>query len=527
MEKYIEDWEKENETDLAKMVEKFQKDFGISLSNLGSYFPILYKFYKNSQIKYWNKEIFDFSVSKIKELEGSLGKEIFIQTLLINLDLWISMYESMLSIEERIILMNKFRGSEEMRAKIFTVSIWNDLLNSSYSDALKLYIKFYGEIEGKNQDQKTLTPQIYYLKKREYDKLIDLSDEGIRNAISHGGVRYSGQNKIDFSYTQGNVHNSKSILTFDLKVNLQEIFDSTSAVCLSWIYYLCKTGTSIEKILASDIISDKSKNFFEKIYFSTLNIECTSLYNINIMGDKDRVSFNMEFNHPDLSIIQRYWIGINAALKIFETKNLRANDSVYVSFYSKRTMVSFFRISSLTLSRLISNKINFLQTIEEIGSEQMMWEVNDEIRNDTDDLFRYYEEIETDNYKITEISDISLEDVKRMSAVVYLKNEENKFKTRKIIKEIVEYLKRVENFGNPTTKVKHGKIEADILYLTIYKNEIRRGKSRELYPQNENFISYVQYDINKKFPIKITLVDGLLKKNREGNIEYNWNPNFK
>ena len=70
-------------------------------------------------------------------------------------------------------------------------------------------------------------------------------------------------------------------------------------------------------------------------------------------------------------------------------------------------------------------------------------------------------------------------------------------------------------------------MSADIIYLTVYRNQLRRNRKREMFPENENFICYVQYDKNKKFPIHNTLVDPQLKKNREGYLEFNWNPNYR
>ncbi|MEG3142359.1 hypothetical protein SD436_04665 [Streptococcus sp. 2A/TPW/M5] len=64
------------------------------------------------------------------------------------------MYEQLKDIEERINLMELFNGNEELRVKLFAVGIYNDLLNTAYSNGLKLIIKFYGEINNKNQDQK-------------------------------------------------------------------------------------------------------------------------------------------------------------------------------------------------------------------------------------------------------------------------------------------------------------------------------------------------------------------------------------
>lgn len=52
---------------------------------------------------------------------------------------------------------------------------------------------------------------------------------------------------------------------------------------------------------------------------------------------------------------------------------------------------------------------------------------------------------------------------------------------------------------------KQTNMSADIVYLTASHNELRR--KRELFPENDNFICYVQYDRSKKFPIHNIIVD--------------------
>lgn len=92
---------------------------------------------------------------------------------------------------------------------------------------------------------------------------------------------------------------------------------------------------------------------------------------------------------------------------------------------------------------------------------------------------------------------------------------------------IEAYLAIIENYGFNNIKVKHGKMEADVIHLSVYKKEIRRNSNKSWLPSNENFICNVQYDINKKFKISNKLVDKQLKLERVGNLEYKWNPNFK
>ncbi|EUJ50896.1 hypothetical protein MCOL2_15767 [Listeria fleischmannii FSL S10-1203] len=82
------------------------------------YHSILYKYLNNPQIKHWDNDIFFFSKFKISEVENKIGKDLMVSHLLSNFHLLVYSYESMLDIEERIMLMNRFKGSEELKAKI-------------------------------------------------------------------------------------------------------------------------------------------------------------------------------------------------------------------------------------------------------------------------------------------------------------------------------------------------------------------------------------------------------------------------
>ncbi|HFU4065428.1 TPA: hypothetical protein ACGO51_002365, partial [Streptococcus suis] len=199
----------------------------------------------------------------------------------------------------------------------------------------------------------------------------------------------------------------------------------------------------------------------------------------------------------------------------------------HISFQSSKSMNSFFNISTKDLIDFSNDKIVFEDVVKSAMQESMMWETNDEVRNEIEDNFRFYPDINSEGYTISEITDISLENVKRFSAVFVLIKAVTKFQIKKLIKEAIEQIAGIENYGFANTKVKHGEMSADIVYLTVYHNQLRRNNKRELFSENDNFICYVQYDRSKKFPIHNTIVDPYLKKNREGYLEFNWNPNYR
>lgn len=68
----------------------------------------------------------------------------------------------------------------------------------------------------------------------------------------------------------------------------------------------------------------------------------------------------------------------------------------------------------------------------------LMFLINDEFRNEFEDFFCYYLDIEIEDYRIIEIEDISLEDKKRFKVVVYLKRVKRWNYVKLVVKEIVK-----------------------------------------------------------------------------------------
>ncbi|QIL46196.1 hypothetical protein G7081_03465 [Vagococcus coleopterorum] len=527
---YINCWKEKNEVGLDEVTDTFinlfkKPDFLPSI-----YHPILYKYLKNPQIKHWDKELFTFSYTKIRELERSIGKENMSITLLSNFHLLSTAYQNLLDIESRILLMNRFKGSEELKAKIFNINIYNDLLNGVFGELLKLFITFESAKDNKNLSQKTLKPQIELLEsnKRGYQNITALADANIRNAISHGGVKVVGP-KIYFSFRIGKEHFQHESTVYDFKDSLLRLFDGVSGIILSWFSYLCEENISYNEVSGNSLINEETSLFFEKLSMSTLLTACDKVYQVDIDNESGkRKHINVEFIGTDLDVDQRILFGIYTAERIFHLRQLNQEDTVMISFNSPKTVTSFFTINCSDINNLSNGKI----TVEDVSKiiyqsgNVLMFPVNDEDRNEFEDSFRHYSDIETQDYHITEIEDISLENEKRIKAVVYLNRAKRPNHVEKNISEIVEQLKKLETYGFASNKVKHGKMDADLIYLILYKKEVRKGKDRALYPTNDNFIAQIQYDNKMKFPIRNAFVDPNLKLRRYKTIEYNWNPNF-
>lgn len=116
---YINWWEANRESGLDDVITTFLDLFPKAEYLPSIYHPILYKYLRNPQIKHWDLDIFSFSRDKLQSLEQDLGREKMISTILSNFHLLSNAYQTLLDLEERIMLMNRFKGTEEIKAKIF------------------------------------------------------------------------------------------------------------------------------------------------------------------------------------------------------------------------------------------------------------------------------------------------------------------------------------------------------------------------------------------------------------------------
>ena len=307
---------------------------------------------------------------------------------------------------------------------------------------------------------------------------------------------------------------------------MNEVFDAVSATCLNFFMYLIKNGGSEQQLLSNFNISKIGREFISKQSLSTILMKCISYYSFNPFGNNEKEQFNIEYIHPDLDTSSRFEFGVSVGIRIGEERNIKDNDSIYIGFKSKKSLTSFITIDAEHIIDIINKPEEINKIFLKIANQSIMWEVNDEIRNDTEDLFRHYEDIYSNKYKVAEIEDISVDELKRFKGIIYIE-EGSKFYVKKFVEEAIEKLRIIENYGFNNIKVKHGKMEADVIHLSVYKKEIRRNSNKSWLPNNENFICNVQYDINKKFEIRNKLVDKKLKPERVGYLQYKWNPNFK
>lgn len=464
---------------------------------------------------------------KLEHFEKILNDSLMKNIILKNMDLLIDSYEGINNIKQKVDLMDNFRENAELKASLFLIDIYNDLLNGPYSKILQLYLKHQGEIEGRKLDQRTLRQQMQCLSTRSYDDILSIADPNIRNAMSHDGVKVE-QNKIYFTYRDGSHSVTEEHSVYEVKDKVISLFDSVNGLIISFLKYLIENKITFDDVYRNNDVKSEVVNFFEKRSMSTLKIKCKSIEEITLRNEQQATHLNVVLEHNNLDIPQRFFFGVHTAARIFSLRNLCSSDRVLVTFEADKTIPSFMRVSGEIIEKFADGKIDEKEVVEFIKDSQdyLLYPVNEESRNKFEDLFRYYPDIECEDFVIKEIEDISLPDKKRLRAVIYVKKVLNRKHIEKVIHEAIDKLRRLENYGFTNHKVKHGDMEADILWLVVYKKEVRKPKQRALIASNRNFLVQVQYDKSKQFKIKNALIDRNSYKVIKSNVEYNWNPHF-
>ncbi|MFD1453969.1 hypothetical protein [Oceanobacillus sojae] len=523
---YIYWWEENYESGLKELHSEFLSVFEEAEFIPAIYNPILYKYYHEINLKHWDRKVMKVGNQKLIEIKNLLDNAQFNNVLLQNLNLLASSFNGAQNISRKIELMNNFKGSMELKASLFLINIYNDLLNGPYSKILQLYIKLQGKIENKVLDQKTLRQQMQCLSSRKYDEILNIADADIRNAMSHDGVEIQ-HNKIQFTYRNGKETVVEEHSIYEVKDRTISLFDSVNGLIMSCIRYLIENKITFDDVYDNNDVSNEVIEFYERLSMSTLEIECKSIEEIDLHKEQSK-QVNVVLKNNNLDIPSRFFVGIHTAGRVYGLRNINKKDRVMISFESDKTINSFIRVTGDTLEKFVSGEINEEQLVQEIkrSEEYMLFPVNKEQRNKYEDLFRYYTDIENEDFVIREIEDISNRDKKRFRAVVYVKNIFSRKHVEKIIFKAVNELRKIKNYGFTNHLVKHGDMEVDVLYLVIYKKEVRKTEQRTLMPSNKNFLVQIQYDKNKQFDIKNPLIDRQLHKKIKNTIEYNWNPNF-
>lgn len=465
---------------------------------------------------YWDKNVYQQTYSQLEKLFDGHAMSININDEI--MEHFLIGYHTYRQITEIINDLSKLNDNPEIKNRLYRIPTYISIVEGCLTNLFRVITLILNQASQKDfASTKKLKSICEILKSNGFDLLVADVNVNIRNAINHGGIILKDNGKImDFQYTENRMSVISSMHTYEFDTLINKVYDTASGVLLG----IC---SFIDNHIGL-ITVDKSEKLF--VPFCLLGMEL-SIPNINIrsisgLSDFKQLNVNIEIENSDKAYIME--ISILLAILVY---NRYCDYQQYMFlFRNERLQGSWVRFTNQEIKDTTDSVRPFddvMKSVMERGDCIIFDVSTEEIDMQEIKYYRFPNHSEKD-YKLNNIEDVSLPDRKRLKAHLFIGDISEKEKILRIIYRSIDWLKSVRNVPSPTLPHKYGTMDADALYINVYRNDTRGNK--ELFPTNDNFVCLVDYNINGE----TTLKDGGLPKSiwkqlhyeKLGNIQIAW-----
>lgn len=505
---------------MNELVSEVNKQIGTSYTSIKPGMATLFSdILYNEPSLYWNRDIRLKTYTELTNLlvnnRSSINElpDESIQHFLIG-------YKAYIEITETFSILDGFGEDDQIKARMHYIPTYTTLVEGCLTNLYRAIILFLNETTTKDfASQKKLRGILDVLASNGFEFLTTDISVNIRNAINHGGIvirRGSIGYEIHFTYTESRMPKTDILKMYELKEVLDKIYDLCSAVILSSIQFIQENFDLIK-------IDFTEPN---KLHFDILALNLsypTSRCNY-ISLSPDGKQINLDFVVED---IKRSKISELATFILPIVYNKYPDFDQYMILVSnERTNTCWIRYKKTELMDIINRTKSFAEVLKDCIERKdfIYWEPSDESINEMEVKYHRFNNYYFEDWNIKNIQDVSTIDSKRLKAEVFVGEDLDRSKIMSIVNKTIEQLKSLKNVAQPTMRVKHGNMEADSIYLNIFRSDGRRGKN--LLPNNTNFICMIDYNLSGDTTLKFGGVTKSIwiqyKHERVGKIRIAW-----
>jgi len=475
---------------LSQVKEEITKDITVIEKEMLSLF---YDFLHKEPYYYWDSQVFHQTTENIEYLldnhDISITEDI--------LEHFIYGYKNH---EQNANVINDFRRlnfNPEMKTRLYRIPTYNSIVEGSLSNLFRVLTLLLDQTTAKNYgSQNNLFPLCQILESNDFDFLVKDVNVDLRNAINHGGAFYRvihGKPAIEFQYVDKNkgiavVH--KPLYEFDEL--LDKLFDTSSAILLALITFFNNHKSLID-------IDYNQKQFVPfsllALRLSTPDARCRS---ISGLPNNKQLNIDMYIKNTERSYIHQ--MAIMISLMVYDRYN--DYDKYMISFSGDRLASSWVRFRNTEVSQMFTDATSFGEVLEKVikRGDSMVWNPSTEEIDLNEIKYFRFPNYKNDIYSINNVEEASLLNRKRLKANLFIGDIDKREEIIKVIRESIDWIKNLRNVPFPTFPIKHGDMEADSVYLSVYRKDTRKNKA--IHISNENFVCTVDYNIDGKSTLK-------------------------
>jgi len=473
--------------DKTKLINTYNEKANTVIEDINPEFINVFNYVlTNSPCHYWLNEIKEGTYNQLGAL--TLGKNIAITE-----DVLESYYIAFDTYKQITQIMQDFSNLNmeiSLKNRLYRIPTYNSIAEGCLTNLFRVLALILEQLNGKDYKSQTKLGQLcQVMEQNGLSKLIENVDVEVRNAINHGGVVFLEDGKrLLFKYMKSHLPQSKCYNCYEFDDMLNKLFDSCSAILLGITEF-------INERIRHVAIDEKSENDYLRFKLLSMRLslpalECMDINDSSI--NSEQLNIIMATEETDKTFLAQ--TAIEIASQVY---GIYPNyKKYYIQFQHPRMLICFVRFLSEEIQGfLVDYKTLNDQLMAAINRGDYQWSgLSDEIIDLQETKYFQFPNFQTESFSVNNVENTSNHDRKRLRANLFIGNKTSKDEILDCIKQAVEWVAQLKNVATPSTPTKHGDMQADAVYLNVYRHDTRRDKS--LLPKNENFVCFVDYNID-------------------------------
>ena len=382
---------------------------------------------------------------------------------------------------------------KEIRIRSLLLPLSTSLVEGCLVNLLRALMCGLSSLTGKDYCQlKDMQPMLDVLNKNGFSQLARIPNVGLRNAISHGGVIVRTRMPtcdIEYTFTKGVERHQEKMTLCELEDLVLRYLDAVCGLMLAF----CDFFDAINTAESFHEISDTYvRNMYIGLSMSDKDFICL---------DASEATVTSQLNYVFQTMLSDNAVLLARVEALFPEIRMRCPgfEKYLITCSHPRMPANFVRARGSDIDKYISDGRPAGLLIDGIKkSGDCLWQgISLEAIDEYEAQYYRFPFFDTENLKIYDIEDVSNQESKRLKAMVFVGFEQDKNQLIRLIRMAVDWVKKLHNPPDPRMQIKHGDMEADCVYLNVFRS--CRSRDRSLLENNDNFICQVEYCLKAEF----------------------------
>lgn len=455
---------------------------------------LFYDFIHKEPHYYWDREVFQQTAANLEFLFNNHNGELAVtEDILEHFLFGLHTYRQT---AEVINDLRQVNDNPEIKTRLYRIPTYISIVEGCLSNLFRVITLLLDQTTTKDyKTQNKLSPLCTVLKNNDFELLVRDVDVDVRNAINHGGVVYKivdGGPVIEFQYVKNRECQVVQMPIYAFDELIDKVFDAASAIILGLVTFFNNHKSIF-------VINLKEKLF---IPYSLLALELSvpdaRCRSINGLPNNKQLNVDMYIKNTDRGYIHQ--MAIMISLMVYDRYN--DYDQYMISFSSERLQSSWVRFTNIEINQMLSGIEGFEKTLNQAinRGDYLVWPPSTEEVDLNEIKYFRFPNYRNKKFSINQVEDASIQDRKRLKANIYIGDIDTREEILEVIRDGINWIKNLKNVPSPTFHVKNGEMEADSIYLNVYRKDTRKNKAT--IPSNDNFVCKIDYNIDGKTTLK-------------------------